>query len=247
MPPNSAYTLEICVDGADGVTAAAPFADRIELCSGLDIGGLTPDPGLMEFAARSGIETHVLIRPRSGDFELSDADLQTACASISAVRDYGLSGVVLGAERGGRLDLAALEAMGRAADGLALTLHRVIDVVSDPLVALEDAIALGFTRVLTSGGAVRAVEGVATLNALYQAANARIEVMAGSGINSANLPDLLAQTEISSFHASCSAKAPLSGHHRSLGFGEYKRGFDAAEAGRLVTLLGGSAKDGPLC
>ena len=81
MPPNSPYALEICVETPDGISAAAQFADRIELCQGLDVGGLTPDVGLLECAADSGVETHVLIRGRSGNFEMSRDELAVACAT----------------------------------------------------------------------------------------------------------------------------------------------------------------------
>ena len=75
MPPNNRYTFEICVDSPDAVAPAAAVADRIELCLGLDIGGLTPDIGMMELAASLGVETHVLIRVRSGDFTMTRDEL----------------------------------------------------------------------------------------------------------------------------------------------------------------------------
>lgn len=237
MLPNSAYTFEICVDTAESLAAAAPFADRIELCTGLDIGGLTPDHGLMALAAESGIETHVLIRGRSGDFSMGPDDLAAACANITAVRQLGLHGVVIGVEKSGSLDLDALGRLVAAADGLALTLHRVIDVLDDPLAALETVISLGFHRVLTSGGAAIAPLGVEGLQRLHDAARGRIEIMAGGGIKSSNLPELMGATTITSFHASCSTSSPLDARYTSFGFGSHRRLFDHGEAVRMAQIL----------
>lgn len=243
MPPNNRYTFEICVDSPDAVAPAAAVADRIELCLGLDIGGLTPDIGMMELAASLGVETHVLIRVRSGDFTMTRDELSVACASIRATRQLGLKGVVIGAERAGALDLEALEMMLAAAAGLDVTLHRVIDVVEDPVAALHHAIDLGIRRVLTSGGARSAPDGMSGLAELHDAADGRIEIMAGSGINSANLPDLLSATPITSFHASCTKTIALAGRHAGLGFGRKMRLFDQGEARRIADLLRGSTPD----
>lgn len=243
MPPNSLYTFEICVETPTAITASAAFADRIELCSALHLGGLTPDVGMMELAAAIGIETHVLIRPRCGDFTMNGEDISAAVATIKAVRDFGLKGVVFGAERDGALDQNALESMASAAQGLDLTLHRVIDVVDDHIAALEAAIDLGFKRILTSGRARSAVDGMTGLNRLHKAAADRIEIMAGSGITSANLQDLIATTPIASFHASCSRMLPLEERYTSLGFGLTKRAFDPMEAGKIMSLLNNHLPD----
>lgn len=237
MPRNSAYTFEICVDAPAAIAASAEFADRIELCSALDIGGITPDIGMMERAASFGVETHVLIRPRSGDFTMDSDDVSTAITSIETVRNIGLKGVVIGAERDGAVDLKALESMARAADGLDITLHRVIDVVDDPIAALEVAIELGFSRILTSGAAPSAVDGMSRLSQLHDIASNRIEIMAGSGINSANLPEIIAGTPITSFHASCSKMSPLDERYAALGFGSARRVFDPLEARKISSVL----------
>ena len=244
MPPDSCHTLEICVDSPTNLSAAASVADRIELCAGLEIGGLTPDYGLMEFAAQNGIETHVLIRGRGGDFTMEGPEIATASANVREVRKFGLKGIVIGAERNGQLDLRALEQLVRAADGLDLTLHRVIDVVDDPVAALSDAIELGFTRVLTSGGRPSALEGVQGLRRLHDAAGNTIEIMAGGGITSANLPELLARTGLTSFHASCSAKTPSHNLRPGFGFGRSQRRFDLPEAKKIAALLRGDAVNG---
>ena len=181
MPLNSCYTLEICVDSPKTIFAAASIADRIELCTGLELGGLTPDYGLMVSAAECGVETHVLIRACAGDFCMNNEELATASTNIGLARQLGLKGVVIGAERAGKLDLRALEHMVKAADGLDMTLHRVIDVVDDPITAVSEVVDLGFTRILTSGGKPTALEGIDGLRRLHEAADNKIEIMAGGG------------------------------------------------------------------
>ncbi len=238
MPPNKPITLEICVEAPDTLAALPGLVDRIELCSGLDVGGLTPDAGLMEFAATTGIETHALIRPRSGDFTMEAADLSVAVSSIHMASQIGLAGVVIGAERDGAIDRDALETMMRAADGMAVTLHRVIDVVDDPIAALEVAIDLGVVRVLTSGAAPTAAAGIAGLDRLHVAAAGRIEVMAGAGVTSQTLPELIAKTQVTSFHASCSAKTPIDPRYAAFGFGDASRTIDLDEVARLKAICG---------
>ncbi len=236
-PPSSAYRFEICVETPSALRSAVAFADRIELCTALDQGGLTPDAGFMELAAETGVETHALIRPRGGDFHMTPEDLSVAVKSIRAARKLGLKGVVIGAERDGALDRPALEAMREAADGMDVTLHRVIDVVTDMHSALDLAIELGMDRVLTSGGARKAVDGAEGLCQLHLAAAGRIEIMAGSGINSQTLEKLLSVTPITSFHASCTRRTPIDDRYAALGFGAVKRDFDPTEAQKIRDLL----------
>lgn len=229
MPPNNPYAFEVCVETAAGLSACNGLVDRVELCSGLELGGLTPPIGLMQAAQFSGLETHVLIRPRTGGFDYNADDLATMIADIATAKQLGLQGVVIGASRNGALDLDALDQMMAAAKGLDVTLHRVIDVVEDPLKALEQAIELGMTRILTSGGAATALAGIAGLAALQTCAEGRIEIMAGSGVNSSNAHAIAKQTGITAFHASCSTKTPLEGKLVDLNFGKARQQTDQQE------------------
>lgn len=203
--------LEICVDTIDGALAAqAGGGDRIELCSALSEGGLTPSAGLIKAAAALDIPAYAMIRPRSGMFEFSEADIQVMLHDIETVKAAGLAGVVLGAQRSdGALDTDVLHRLLQAADGMGASLHRVIDIVPDPLSALEDAIALGFERVLTSGGAVRAVDGVDMIREMVKQADGRIKIMPGSGLTEDNIAPFVAQTGVDEVHASCAK--PVSG------------------------------------
>lgn len=211
-------SLEICVDTADGLAAAQLHADRIELCSALDLGGLTPSPGLLALVRTSRVPVHAMIRPRAGGFALSNAEIAACLADIAAARHAGCAGVVIGASLGNGLDVSALRQMVAAAGDLEVTLHRVIDRVANPASALDAAIALGIGRVLTSGGALRAVDGIAVLKTLHSRSAGRITIMAGSGVTSATLRTIAGGTGIRHFHASCSTQVPADPMDMKMGF-----------------------------
>lgn len=216
-------TFEVCIDTAAGYAACEGIVDRIELCSALDVGGLTPCPGLIAAAQDSAIPSHVMIRPRAGDFCYDQSDQKAMRDSIEAVQKVGLAGVVIGASKGDQLDITALRDLVAAAEGLEVTLHRVIDLLSDPLAAMEQAIELGINRILTSGGATRAVDGQAMLRAMQKAAKGRIEIMVGSGVSVSNLAELSQNTGITSFHASCSTAVPVAEHLHHFGFAKTQK------------------------
>ena len=161
-------TLEVCVDTAGGLAeAVAGGADRIELCAALAVGGLTPSAGLIDMAARCGVPVVAMIRPRAGDFVWSEAEVAMMVAEIGEVRAAGLAGVVLGASLpDGRLDVPVLRRLLAASGGMELVLHRCIDLTPDMGEALEEAVALGFDRILTSGGEVMAEDGAARIASL---------------------------------------------------------------------------------
>lgn len=233
--------LEVCVDSPEGLDAAiAGGADRIELCAALEIGGLTPSPGLMARAARCGRPVHAMVRGAPGGFRLTSADVEAMEEDIAAVRRAGLAGVVFGASLAdGRLDRGALAVLRRAAEGLDCTLHRAFDLVPDVAEAVEVAVGLGFHRILTSGGAVKAVDGLARLEASFAAAAGRIVVMPGSGVTLAALPTL-AHLPLREIHASCSRPAPGSAAEQALGFaGPGLKRTDAATVAALKAALTG--------
>jgi copper homeostasis protein len=204
--------LEVCVDDLSGLEAAVEGgADRVELCSALALGGLTPSFGLMELAGTFDIPCNAMIRPRAGDFVYSDEDIDIMLSDINAARNAGLAGVVLGASLpDGRLDRMVLQTLAKAAHGLDLTLHRAIDLVPDMAAAVEFAVKLGFTRILTSGGAKTAIEGVEGLRLAMDAAAGRISIMPGSGVSDANAAEFLA-LGVTELHASCSSPLEVAG------------------------------------
>jgi copper homeostasis protein len=201
--------LEVCVDDLAGLEAAvAGGADRIELCSALALGGLTPSAGLMAIAATFDIPCNAMIRPRAGDFVFSDEEIDIMLADIEAARNAGLAGVVLGASLSdGRLDRMVLDVLVKAAKGLDLTLHRAFDLVPKIPDAVETAVKLGFSRILTSGAAKTAIEGVDGLKQAIDGAAGRISIMPGSGVSADNAAQFL-DLGVSEIHASCSSPVP---------------------------------------
>lgn len=212
--------LEVCVEDAAGLAAALRGgAGRIELCSALALGGLTPSPGLMAEAARAPVPVMAMIRPRAGGFLWSAEDLRQMKADIAAARSAGLAGVVLGASRpDGRLDEWMLSTLLAEAEGMDTTLHRCFDLAPDKGQALETAVTLGFSRILTSGGAATAPDGADNLGMLMDQAAGRIVVMPGSGIRPETLP-ALSHLPLREIHASCSIPEAEGAAIAAFGFG----------------------------
>ncbi len=172
-------------------------AARVELAQALALGGLTPSPASLELtleaAGADGPETHVLIRPRAGGFHYDSDELAVAQRDVRRAVEAGAAGVVIGAlDAAGQLDVGAMTRLCDAAGTASVTLHRAIDMTPDPVATLETARSLGLRRVLTSGGASVAIDGVDTLRALVAAAAGEIEIMAGSGVDAASAPALAA-------------------------------------------------------
>ncbi|MBB2755288.1 UNVERIFIED_ORG: copper homeostasis protein [Rhizobium aethiopicum] len=220
--------LEVCVDSAEGLAAAIEGgAGRIELCSALELGGLTPLPSLMKIAARAPIPIYAMIRPHAGPFIFGAADEEAMLLDIDAVRAAGLAGVVIGANRpDGALDMPLIHRLKRHASGLGSTLHRAFDLVPDADQALEQAVELGCERILTSGCALKAPDGIDTLKRLSAKAAGRISIMPGSGIRPGNVTAILQATGAREVHGSCSSPVE-SADPRAVAFG-----FEAKSANK---------------
>lgn len=199
--------LEVCVESlGDAVRAIEAGADRIEYCSALALGGLTPTPGAL--ARISGLDAPcmVMIRPRPGDFCYDASECTLMKHEIALARDHGAAGVVFGAcDKDGNLDVAVLRDLIAECDGLQTTLHRAFDVVTDQSRALEQAVVLGFDRILTSGGASDALSGRDQIAKLQKLANGRIMILPGAGVSAANAGEILRTTGAIELHASCKA------------------------------------------
>ncbi|MCI4592640.1 copper homeostasis protein CutC [Sphingobium sp. BYY-5] len=212
----SRIVLEICVESLNDLECAiAGGADRVELCGALALGGLTPSAGLARLAmdrVRAGGRTlRAMVRPRDGDFAYDEATLATAVAEGAALIDLGVDGLVFGAARNGRLETDVLRlwvgAMRERRPDIGLTLHRAIDLVDDPVAAVDLAVDLGFDRILSSGGAVKASDALPVLAAMQARAAGRIIIMPGSGIRAGNVRAVIAAVGAREVHASASAEA----------------------------------------
>jgi copper homeostasis protein len=196
---------EICLDSADGVAAAAEAgADRVELCAGLFEGGITPSAGMIEQAvtvAAGRIKVHVIIRPRGGDFVYGPSEAEAMLADIRTAKAAGADGVVIGAlTPDADIDMALCARLVEAARPLSVTYHRAFDVTRDPETAFDDVIALGVDRLLTSGAAPTALEGVDLIARLVEKAAGRIVVMPGGGVNERTAARVAAQTGATELH-----------------------------------------------
>lgn len=204
--------LEVCVDSTEGLAAAiAGGANRIELCSALYLGGLTPSAGFMKQAAEAPIPVFAMIRPRAGSFVFNTAEVSVMKHDIDAARKAGLAGVVLGASNADNsLDTATLASLLATAAGLGTTLHRAIDLCPDMEAAVDQAIELGFDRILTSGGQTTADAGRGMLQRMHERAAGRLSIMSGSGVTSDTAQTILNAVPLHELHASCSETVAVS-------------------------------------
>ena len=204
-----ARLLEICVDSLASARAAIRGgADRIELCSALPLGGLTPYTQLLEqIREESNIAVRCLIRPRAGDFLYGQEEIDLMVRQIRALKQAGANGLVIGClTAAGDLDDDAMKPLIDAADGAGLTLHRCIDVSCDPMETYLQAGYLGFDTVLTSGAAAGCMAGLDTLRSLLSLRDRTggPEILIGAGVNPANARKIIATLpHARAFHGSC--------------------------------------------
>jgi copper homeostasis protein len=212
--------LEISVESAEAAQAAERGgADRVELCADLSVGGLTPSRSLLrEVRQKVLLPIFSMVRPRAGDFVYSPGVFEQMKRSIVDTKECRVDGVVLGIlKKDQAVDVVRTRELVEAAKPLPVTFHRAFDECPDKLAALEDVIATGATRILTSGGAKSAPEGTSVLAKLIAAAGARITIIPGAGINATNISLMAKQTKALEFHSGLSTALPY-GSHDYLGF-----------------------------
>jgi copper homeostasis protein len=194
--------IEICVDSVDSaVRAQNAGANRIELCSSLLEGGLTPPLSLVQMVCQSvKIPVHVMIRPRGGDFLYSDAEFQQMKMDIHHFLNTKVKGLVFGILcSDGAIDNDRCRELISISEPLQVTFHRAFDMTSDPFLALEEIIALGANTILTSGHRQIAEDGFELIQELVKRSGGRISIMAGGGVNASNV-QLLHEAGVRDFH-----------------------------------------------
>lgn len=199
------YILECCVDSVESaIEAEKGGANRIELCSALVIGGLSPSKALFERVRASvGIRVHVLLRPRFGDFCYTDHEHEILKQEVRMFRELGADGVVIGTLRpDGSLNMEQMRELVEEAGNMSVTLHRAFDMCKDPIEALEDTINLGVDTILTSGQKNSCIDGAELLAELVKKAEEKVDIMLGAGIDASVIEELYHKTGATSYHMS---------------------------------------------
>ena len=216
--------LEICCGSIDdAIQSEKGGADRVELCSALFLGGLTPSIGTIQEARRRlRIPVIVMVRPRGGGFCYTDAEFTTMERDAEAAVDNGADGVVFGIlKEDGRIDERRTKRIRRIIGKRQAVFHRAFDVTPDPFRALDQLIDLEVTRVLTSGQKDTAPEGAELIAKLIERAGKRIEILPGGGIRPYNMADVVQRTGCRQIHMTAWTKVQdRSTHaHREVTFG----------------------------
>ncbi|XP_044006074.1 copper homeostasis protein cutC homolog [Aphidius gifuensis] len=178
--------LEICIDSIESVkNAVNGGANRLEICSSLSEGGLTPTLGLINFTKQyTNIPIYSMIRIRSGNFNYTQEEIDAMIYDLKLLKNHNVDGFVF------------------AARPKPVTFHRAFDEVDEPFIALNEIINLGFERILTSGKKNTAIEGIELIKQLVEKADDKIIIMPGSGITCDNISLIKNSTGAKEFHAS---------------------------------------------
>lgn len=199
------YQLEICCFNlGSALVAQQAGADRVELCSGPEEGGVTPSAGLIRTAREMlHIALYPIVRPRGGDFLYSEEEFRIMLRDVDFCKQVGCNGVVIGMLlRDGSVDKSRCSRLVEVAYPLGVTFHRAFDRASNPFEALEDIIGIGCERILTSGQRPTAMEGAALIDQLVRLADERLAIMPGSGVRADNIAGLVQKTGAVEFHTS---------------------------------------------
>ena len=199
------YILECCVDSVESaIEAEKGGANRIELCSALVIGGLSPSKALFEKVKEQvNIKIHVLLRPRFGDFCYTDFEHEIIKQEIKMFKELGADGVVIGTLKSdGSLNLEQMKELVEEADGMSITLHRAFDMCADPFRTLEEVKELGIHTILTSGQKNSCIDGKDLLGQLIKKANREVDILIGGGVDVSVIPALYESTGATSYHMS---------------------------------------------
>lgn len=204
-------TVEICTPSrASAIAAKEGGAQRIELCRNLELGGLTPSDDDIEYCVHTlGLRTHVLVRPRGGDFCYSEAEVAEIERTILRCKALGVHAVVIGfLTPDGKVDTELTRRMVQLAAPMEVTFHRAFDEAQqDPIEALQAIMEAGCHRLLTSGQAPTAPQGAAVIKRLVDH-TASLKILAGSGVTPDTVRQLIAATGVTEVHGSCKTTLP---------------------------------------
>jgi copper homeostasis protein len=241
--------VEVCLDSADSVAAAARGgADRVELCANLLEGGTTPSAGEIREARRAAdLGLMVMIRPRGGDFVYTDREFAAMEHDVGLAKELGADGVVFGLLMpDGAIDAERTARLIDLARPMAVTVHRAFDMTRDPFEALETLVGLGVERILTSGQEPTVLEGVELIAELVKRAGDRLTILPGCGITPRNLERIVRETGVTEVHVVGNEVAESKMEHRNarvymgteLRAPEYSRVVTSAQAvGEMVRRL----------
>lgn len=207
--------IEVCAASVQSaVTAQLAGAHRVELCSSLELGGITPSPSMIEKTREIlDIEVYVLIRPRPGDFLYSALEFEIIkrdilfCKNVKTAAGKKVDGVVIGIlQKDGQVDVERTKELVELAAPMKVTFHRAFDQATDPMLSLEKIIYTGAHRILTSGQFENVLEGRFLLQELVEKAGDRVSIMPGAGVNAQNILELVKTTKAKEFHLSGKSK-----------------------------------------
>jgi copper homeostasis protein len=200
---NNDCIIEVCVDSLESAIAAERGgANRVELCSGLLEGGVTPSAGLIATVRKKiSIGLHVMIRPRAGDFCNSSEEIEVMRRDVLMARQLGADGIVLGIlDVDGNVNIPKTRELVDLARPLSATFHRAFDMSDDLPQSLEQVVEAGANRILTSGGSQTAIEGAGNLHNLVKRAAGRVVIMACGRIDEQNVKAVIEKTEVQEIH-----------------------------------------------
>jgi copper homeostasis protein len=228
---------ELCAASVESVKLAKDLGiDRIELCQNLEQGGLTPSVGFIDFALSTGIETHVLIRPRAGGFCYNEDELLIMLREIEYCKKIGVHGVVIGVlTEKNEINSEQLERISDISGTLQVTFHRAFDDTIEWKRSMDMLINFGVKRILTSGVSSNVDSGFIVLKEMVKYAKGRIEIMAGGGVNAANVQKIAKEISLDAIHFSGTSKTLLD--EESL-FSETILQVDSKKVRRIIEMIG---------
>ena len=216
--------LEICVDSVESAIASqAGGAQRIELCSDLNEGGITPSDGLIQAVRKHvGIDVFAMVRPRGGDSFYTPYEFDVMKADVLRMKELKADGIVIGLlDQNGQVDVPRTRELVQLASPMHVTFHRAFDMSADLDESLDRVIETGAHRILTSGGVQTVTQGAERVTRLIAAARGRIRIMVGGGVRQENIRKIALRTGATEFHCSLRIKtqSPVTFRNHSLKLG----------------------------